>query len=160
LLNRLLPLIKRIAFGSHHAVLQITIRRGQCVYRRHGRQLYSFWRSPGFVCTATTEGPNAPEEKVAILTRHLLAKEPISKLCEGVLRETSIAFEQKARPNPSAEKERIAYLEKDPRPRKILGNSDWGHFFLFDVHVGSDLLDVLEVESDPLLGSGFGDHSS
>jgi transposase len=55
----------------------------------------------------------APEEKVAILRRHLLEKEPISKLCDEVgLRERAAAFEQKARPNHSAEQERIAYLEK------------------------------------------------
>src|SRR5712691_6035383 len=68
----------------------------------------------------------APEEKVAILRRHLLEKEPISKLCDEVgLQPTAFyrwqkeffengaaAFEQKARPNHSAEQERIAYLEK------------------------------------------------
>ena len=67
----------------------------------------------------------APEEKVAILRRHLLEKEPISKLCDEVglqptvlyrwqkeFFENGAAFEQKARPNLSAEQERIAYLEK------------------------------------------------
>ena len=66
----------------------------------------------------------APEEKVAILRRHLLEKEPISKLCDEVgLQPTvfyrwqffengSAAFEQNARPNRSTEQERIAYLEK------------------------------------------------
>ena len=68
----------------------------------------------------------APEEKVAILRRHLLEKEPISKLCGQVGLQPTVfyrwqkeffengaaAFEQKARPNPSAEQERIAYLEK------------------------------------------------
>ena len=67
----------------------------------------------------------APEEKVAILRRHLIEKEPISKLCEVLLQPTvfyrwqkeffengAAAFEQKARPNHSAEQERIAYLEK------------------------------------------------
>ena len=69
----------------------------------------------------------APEEKVAILRRHLLEKEPISKLCdevglpadgllplaEGVLRERGVLpSSRKARPNHSAEQERIAYLEK------------------------------------------------
>src|SRR6516164_4679424 len=67
-----------------------------------------------------------PGEKVAILRRHLLEKEPISKLCDEVgLRPTvfyrwqkeffengAAAFEQKERPNHSAEQERIAYLEK------------------------------------------------
>ena len=68
----------------------------------------------------------APEEKVAILGRHLLEKEPISKLCDEVGLQPTVfyrwqkeffengaaAFEQKARPNHSAEQERIAYLEK------------------------------------------------
>ena len=67
-----------------------------------------------------------PGEKVAILRRHLLEKEPISKLCDEVgLRPTvfyrwqkeffengAAALEQKERPNHSAEQERIAYLEK------------------------------------------------
>ena len=67
----------------------------------------------------------APEEKVAILRRHLLEKEPISKLCDEVrlqpvfyrwqkefFENGAAAFEQKARPNHSAKQERIAYLEK------------------------------------------------
>src|SRR5262245_20191920 len=55
----------------------------------------------------------APEEKVAILRRHLLEKEPISKLCDEVELQPTVfyrwqkeffengaaAFEQKARPN-------------------------------------------------------------
>ena len=67
-----------------------------------------------------------PEEKVAILRRHLLEKEPISKLCDEVALQPTVfyrwqkeffengaaAFEQKAQPNHSAERERIAYLEK------------------------------------------------
>ena len=75
-----------------------------------------------------------PDEKVAILRRHLLDKEPISTLCDELgLKPTvfyrwqkeffengAAAFEQKARPNHSAEEEpnhsaedeRIAYLEK------------------------------------------------
>ncbi len=67
-----------------------------------------------------------PEEKVAILRRHLLEKEPISKLCDELGLQPTVfyrwqkeffengaaAFEQKARPNPSAEQERIAHLEK------------------------------------------------
>jgi transposase len=67
-----------------------------------------------------------PEEKVAILRRHLLEKEPISKLCDELGLQPTVfyrwqkeffengasAFEQKARPNHSAEQERIAYLEK------------------------------------------------
>src|SRR6187399_3262134 len=68
----------------------------------------------------------APEEKVAILRRHLLEKEPISKLCDEVGLQPTVfyrwqkeffengaaAFEQKTRPNHSAEQERIACLEK------------------------------------------------
>jgi transposase len=67
-----------------------------------------------------------PQEKVAILRRHLLDKEPVSKLCDEIgLKPTVLyrwqkeffengaaAFEQKTRPNHSAEQERIAYLEK------------------------------------------------
>ena len=68
----------------------------------------------------------APEEKVAILRRHLLEKEPISKLCDEVgLQPTAFyrwqkeffencaaAFEQKRPNNHSADPERIAYLQK------------------------------------------------
>ncbi len=67
-----------------------------------------------------------PDEKVAILRRHLLDKEPISTFCDELgLKPTvfyrwqkeffengAAAFEQKARPNHSAEEERIAYLQK------------------------------------------------
>src|SRR6266436_3837759 len=67
-----------------------------------------------------------PEEKVAVLRRHLLDKNPISKLCDELGLQPTVfyrwqkeffengaaAFEQKARPNHSAEQERIAYLEK------------------------------------------------
>ena len=67
-----------------------------------------------------------PEEKIAILRRHLLEKEPISKLCDELGLQPTVfyrwqkeffengaaAFEQKARPNHSAEQEQIAYLEK------------------------------------------------
>lgn len=66
------------------------------------------------------------EEKVAILRRHLVDKEPISKLCDEVGLKPSMfyrwqkeffengaaAFETKGRSNHSAEQERIAYLEK------------------------------------------------
>ena len=67
----------------------------------------------------------AAEEKVAILTRHLLEKEPISKLCDEVglqptvfyrwqkeFFENGAAFEQKRPTNHSADQERIAYLQK------------------------------------------------
>ena len=67
-----------------------------------------------------------PHEKVAILRRHLLDKEPISKLCDELgLQPTvfyrwqkeffengAVAFQPKARLNLSAEQERVAYLEK------------------------------------------------
>ena len=67
-----------------------------------------------------------PEEEVAILRRHLLDKEPISKLCDELGLQPTVfyrwqkeffesgttAFEQKGRPNHSADQERIAYLEK------------------------------------------------
>jgi transposase len=66
------------------------------------------------------------EEKVAVLKRHLLEKEPISKLCDELGLQPTVfyrwqkeffengaaAFEHKARPNHSADQERIAYLEK------------------------------------------------
>jgi transposase-like protein len=68
----------------------------------------------------------APEEKVTILRRHLLEKEPISKLCDEVGLQPTVfyrwqkevfengaaAFEQNVWPNHSGEQERIAYLEK------------------------------------------------
>ena len=68
----------------------------------------------------------SPEEKVAILRRHLLENEPISKLCDELGLQPTVfyrwqkeffengaaAFEQKARPSHSADRERIAYLEK------------------------------------------------
>jgi transposase len=66
------------------------------------------------------------EEKVAILRRHLLEQVPISDLCEEhglhptmfyrwqkeLFENGAAAFQQKGRPNPQAEQERIAYLEK------------------------------------------------
>jgi transposase-like protein len=96
----------------------------------------------------------APKEKVAILRRHLLEKEPISKLCDEPGLQPTVyrwrkqpfengtpPFEQKARPQHSAKQERIAYLENKIQTkdevlaelmaehvalRKRLGNSDWG----------------------------------
>ena len=67
-----------------------------------------------------------PEEKVAILRRHLLEQVPISELCDKHGLQPTVfyrwqkeffengasAFEQKARPNHSADQERTAYLEK------------------------------------------------
>src|SRR3954453_13328434 len=64
-----------------------------------------------------------PEEKVAILRRHLLDKEPISKLCDELGLQPTVfyrwqkeffengasAFDQKRPSNHSAEQERIAY---------------------------------------------------
>ena len=96
-----------------------------------------------------------PQEKVAILRRHLLENEPISKLCDELGLQPTVfyrwqkeffengaaAFEQKARPNHSADQERIAYLEKKIQTKdevlaelmaehvalkKRLGNSDRG----------------------------------
>ena len=71
-----------------------------------------------------------PEEKVAVLRRHLLEKEAISKLCDELgLQPTvfyrwqkelfengAVAFEQKRPINNSGDQERIAYLEKKSRP--------------------------------------------
>jgi transposase len=67
-----------------------------------------------------------PDEKVAILRRHLLDKEPISKLCDELGLQPTVfyrwqkeffengaaAFQPKAGLNHSAEQERIDYLEK------------------------------------------------
>ena len=67
-----------------------------------------------------------PEEKVAILRRHLLENEPISKLCDELGLQPTVfyrwqkeffengaaAFEQRRPFSHSADKERIAYLEK------------------------------------------------
>jgi transposase-like protein len=72
-----------------------------------------------------------PEEKVAILRRHLPDKEPISKLCDELglqpkvfyrwqkefFENEAAAFEQKRPANHSAEQERIAYLEKKIQTR-------------------------------------------
>jgi transposase-like protein len=66
------------------------------------------------------------EEKVAILRRHLLEKEPISKLCDELGLQPTVfyrwqkeffengaaAFQTKGRSDHQAEQERIAYLEK------------------------------------------------
>src|SRR6185369_3636777 len=67
-----------------------------------------------------------PEEKVAILRRHLLEQVPISELCDKhglqpavfyrwqkeFFENGAAAFQPKGRPNHSAEQERIDYLEK------------------------------------------------
>jgi transposase len=66
------------------------------------------------------------EEKVGILRRHLVEKEPISEVCEGLGLQPTVfyrwqkeffengaaAFQPKARSKHQAEQERIAYLEK------------------------------------------------
>ena len=66
------------------------------------------------------------EEKVAVLRRHLLEQEPVSKLCDELGLQPTVfyrwqkeffengaaAFQTKARPNHQAEQERIDYLEK------------------------------------------------
>jgi transposase len=66
------------------------------------------------------------EEKVGILRRHLVEKDPISDMCEKLglqptvfyrwqkefLENRAAAFQPKARSNHRAEQERIAYLEK------------------------------------------------
>ena len=66
------------------------------------------------------------EEKVAILRRHLLEKEPISKLCDELELQPTVfyrwqkeffengaaAFQAKGRTDQQAEKERIEFLEK------------------------------------------------
>src|ERR1700750_3024497 len=66
------------------------------------------------------------EETVASLRRHLLEKEPISKLCDELGLQPTVfyrwhkeffengaaAFQPKAGPNHSAEQKRIDYLEK------------------------------------------------
>ena len=72
-----------------------------------------------------------PEEKVAILRRHLLDKEPVSKLCDEIgLKPTVLyrwqkeffengaaAFDQKRPMDHSAEPERVAYLETKIRTK-------------------------------------------
>jgi|SRR6266566_86260 len=92
-----------------------------------------------------------PEEKVAILRRRLLEQVPISELCDKQGLQPTVfyrwqkeffengatAFQPKARPNHSAEQERITYLEKKIQTKgevlaepvalkKRLGNSDRG----------------------------------
>ena len=66
------------------------------------------------------------EEKVAILRRHLLEQEAVSKLCDEMGLQPTVfyrwqkeffengaaAFQTKARANHRAEQERIEYLEK------------------------------------------------
>src|ERR1700730_12870442 len=67
-----------------------------------------------------------PEEKVAILRRHLLDKVPVSDLCDELGLQPTVfyrwqkdffengaaAFSGKSRPDPQAEQQRIEFLEK------------------------------------------------
>ena len=67
-----------------------------------------------------------PEEKVAILRRHLVEGMPISGLCDELRLQPTVfyrwqkeffengaaAFQQRGRPNHQLEQEQIAYLEK------------------------------------------------
>jgi len=67
-----------------------------------------------------------PDEKVAVLRRHLLNQEPISKLCDELGLQPTVfyrwqkeffengaaAFQAKARPNQQPQQQRIEYLEK------------------------------------------------
>ena len=95
------------------------------------------------------------EEKVAILRRHLVEQVPVSELCDKLGLQPTVfyrwqkeffengaaAFQQKGRPNHSADQERIAYLAKKIQTKdevlaelmaehvalkKRLGNSDRG----------------------------------
>jgi transposase len=73
-----------------------------------------------------TRNHYTPEEKVAILRRHLLDQEPISKLCEEQGLQPTVfyrwqkeffengaaAFQMKARSSRQPEQERIEYLTK------------------------------------------------
>ena len=81
-----------------------------------------------------------PEEKVAVLRRHLLEHEPISKLCDELGLQPTVfyrwqkeffengaaAFEQKARPNRSADQERLVYLEKKIQTKDEVGRTHGG----------------------------------
>jgi transposase-like protein len=67
-----------------------------------------------------------PDEKVAVLRRHLLNQEPISKLCDELGLQPTVfyrwqkeffenggtAFQTKARSNQQPQQQRIEYLEK------------------------------------------------
>src|SRR6516225_5542953 len=86
-----------------------------------------------------------PEEKVAILRRHLLEQVPISELCDKhglqptvfyrwqkeFLENGVAAFQPKARLNHSAEQERIDYLEKKIQTKdEVLAELMAGHVAL------------------------------
>src|SRR5258707_3489388 len=83
-----------------------------------------------------------PDEKVAILRRHLLEKVPISELCDELGLQPTVfyrwqkeffengaaAFQPKTGPNHSAEQERIAYLEKKVQTKdEVLAELMAGH---------------------------------
>src|SRR5215472_14628641 len=82
----------------------------------------------------------APEEKVAILRRHLLEKEPISELCDEMGLQPTVfyrwqkeffengaaALEQKRPTNHSADQERIAYLQKKIQTKDECWRADGG----------------------------------
>ena len=71
------------------------------------------------------------EEKVAILRRHLLEQEPVSKLCDELGLQPTVfyrwqkeffengaaAFQKQTRTKAKAEQERIAYLEQKVRTK-------------------------------------------
>ena len=82
------------------------------------------------------------EEKVAILRRHLLEQETVSKLCDELGLQPTVfyrwqkeffekwaaAFQVKGRTDRQAEQERIAYLEKkiqrkDEVPAELMGST-------------------------------------
>lgn len=81
----------------------------------------------------------APEEKVAILRRHLLEKEPMSKLCDEMGLQPTVfyrwqkeffengaaAFEQKRPTNHSADQERMHTCRKRSRRRTRFWPSSW-----------------------------------
>src|SRR5665811_406845 len=91
----------------------------------------------------------AAEEKVAILRRHLLDQEPISKLCDELGLQPTVfyrwqkeffengaaAFQTKARTNHPAEQERIDYLEKKIQVKdEVLAELMAEHVALKKVH--------------------------
>src|SRR5436305_14280841 len=83
----------------------------------------------GFVCVRANTA-----EKLAILRRHLLEQVPISESCDRhglqptvfyrwqkeFFENGAAAFQPKARPNHSAEQERIDYLEKKIQTKQVI----------------------------------------
>src|SRR6266478_4795142 len=92
------------------------------------------------VCGRRSNGSTTPEEKVAILRRHLVEGVPISDLCdERGLQPTvfyrwqkeffengAAAFQQRGRTNHQPEQERIAYLEQKIQTKDEVGRTDGG----------------------------------